>query len=280
MAAPPLRICADPDNLPFSNRAGAGFDDRIIMLVAHDSHREPSSFGRVRGAAFFASSSTRMHATCCWVCPPACAGVAVTEPYYTSSYAFVTPARKHLQIASFTDERLNGKRIGLQILEEDLSPPSLPLIRSGHAAQIVGFQSFGRREGDVVQAVADGRVGVAVVWGPVAGYFAHISHVPLTVTPVPAATASPAVPFTYSMGFGVHPQDQALVAAAECFDTQASAQDQSDADGLCGSHCDPREGGTMKVNRNFVCGTGDVTPAARLQARAACLRSQGRPGRR
>ena len=76
------------------------------------------------------------------------------------------------------------QRIGLQILEEDLSPPSLPLIRSGHAAQIVGFESFGNREGDVVKAVADGRVGVAVVWGPVAGYFARAVRVPLAVTPV------------------------------------------------------------------------------------------------
>ncbi len=88
--------------------------------------------------------------------------------YYTSSYVFVSPSRKHLQIASFTDDHLNGQRIGLQILEEDLSPPSLPLIHSGHAGQIVGFESFGKREGEVVRAVADGRVGVAVVWGPIA----------------------------------------------------------------------------------------------------------------
>ena len=138
-------------------------------------------------------------------------GVAVSDPYYTSSYAFVTPARKHLHIASFTDEHLNEQRIGLQILEEDLSPPSLPLIRSGHAAQIVGFESFGNHEGNVVKAVADGRVGVAVVWGPVAGYFARLSRVPLTVTPVPRHYSFAGIPFTYSLGLGVHKQDQALL---------------------------------------------------------------------
>ncbi len=97
---------------------------------------------------------------------------------------------------------MKDKRIGLQILEEDLSPPSLPLIRSGHAAQIVGFESFGKREGDVVKAVADGRVGVAVVWGPVAGYFAQRSPVPLAVTPVSRAYSFSGIPFTYSIGFG------------------------------------------------------------------------------
>ena len=123
----------------------------------------------------------------------------------------MTPARKHLQIASFTDQHLNDQRIGLQILEEDLSPPSLPLIRSGHAAQIVGFESFGKREGDAVKAVADGRVGVAVVWGPVAGYFARRSPVPLTVTPVARGYCFSGIPFTYSLGLGVHNQDQALL---------------------------------------------------------------------
>jgi mxaJ protein len=171
MAASPLRVCADPDNLPFSNRAGAGFDDRIVTLVAHDFHREIVFVWARPRRGFLREQFNRNACDVLLGVPVGLYGVAVTEPCYTSSYAFVSPARKRFQIASFTDEHLNGQRIGLQILEEDLSPPSLPLIRSGHAAQIVGFESFGKREGDVVKAVADGRVGVAVVWGPVAGYF-------------------------------------------------------------------------------------------------------------
>lgn len=211
LASPPLRICADPDNLPFSNRAGTGFDDRIITLVAHDIARTPSYVWARPRRGFLREQFNKDACDLLLGVPRGMPGVAVTEPYYTSSYAFVTPARKHLQIASFDDERLNGKRIGLQILEEDLSPPSLPLIRAGHAAQLVGFPSFGRNEGEVVQAVADGRVGVAVVWGPVAGYFAHNNRVPLTITPVPRTFSFSGVPFTYSMGFGVHPRDQVLL---------------------------------------------------------------------
>jgi mxaJ protein len=211
MAASPLRVCTDPDNLPFSNRTGAGFDDRIITLVAHDLHRDIIFVWARPRRGFLREQFNKNACDVLLGVPEGLRGVAVTEPYYTSSYAFVTPARKRLQIASFTDERLNGQRIGLQILEEDLSPPSLPLIRSGHAGQIVGFESFGEREGDVVKAVADGRVGVAVVWGPVAGYFARNSRVPLTVTPVSRAYSFAGVPFTYSMGFGVHKQDQALL---------------------------------------------------------------------
>jgi mxaJ protein len=62
-----------------------------------------------------------------------------------------------------------------------------------------------------VKAVADGRIGVAVVRGPVAGYFACNSPVPLTVTPVPRAYNFAGVPFTYSMGLGVHTQDRKLL---------------------------------------------------------------------
>ncbi len=210
-AASPLRICADPDNLPFSNRAGAGFDDRIVTLIAHDLHREPAYVWTRARRGFLREQFNQNACDVLLDVPLGMRGVAVTDPYYTSSYAFVTPARKHLQIASFADKHLNGQRIGLQILEEDLSPPSLPLIRSGHAAQIVGFESFGKREGDVVKAVAEGRVGVAVVWGPVAGYFAQISRVPLTVTPLSREFSFAGIPFTYSMGFGVHRQDQFLL---------------------------------------------------------------------
>ncbi|HEV2619407.1 MAG TPA: quinoprotein dehydrogenase-associated putative ABC transporter substrate-binding protein [Acidobacteriaceae bacterium] len=211
VASSALRVCADPDNLPFSDRAHAGFDDRIAALVARDLHRQLIFIWARSRRGFLREQFNKNACDVLLGVPVGTREVAVTEPYYTSSYTFVSPTRKHLQIASFTDEHLNGQRIGLQILEEDLSPPSLPLIRSGHAGQIVGFESFGRQEGDVVKAVADGRVGVAIVWGPVAGYFAHSSPVPLTVTPISRGYSFSGIPFTYSMGFGVHKQDRPLL---------------------------------------------------------------------
>lgn len=210
-SASTLRICADPDNLPFSNRAGAGFDNRIAVMIAQELHRKPLLIWVRPRRGFLREQFDKNACDVLPGVPIGMRGVSVSVPYYTSSYAFVTLARKKMQIASFTDEQLNGQRIGLQILEEDLSPPSLPLIRAGYAAQIVGFDSFGSQEGDVVKAVADRRVGVAVVWGPVAGYFARRSAVPLTVTPVPASYKFAGVPFTYGIGLGVHKQDYALL---------------------------------------------------------------------
>jgi mxaJ protein len=210
LAAKPLRICADPDNLPFSNRAEQGFDNRIAVLVAQDLGRKPVFVWSRSRRGFLREQFNKNACDVLMGVPQYMKAVATTEPYYRSSYVFVTSSREHLEIASFTDSHLNGRRIGLQILEENLSPPSIPLIRAGHAAQLVGFESFGAQAGDVVRAVADGRVGAAVVWGPLAGYFAATEHLPLTLTPVNPSIDRSGIPFQYSISMGVHKEDVAL----------------------------------------------------------------------
>ncbi len=209
-AAQPLRICADPDDLPFSNRAAQGFDNRIAIAVAYDLGRQPV-FIWARGRRGFLREQFNKNA--CDVLmgvPQGMRALATTVPYYRSTYVFVTRRRDHLRIASFSDPLLDGRRIGLQILEEDLSPPSIPLIRTGHAAQLVGFESFGADAGDVVRAVANDRVALAVVWGPIAGYFISADHLPLTLSPVSPAVDSSGIPFTYSISMAVHKRDLLL----------------------------------------------------------------------
>lgn len=210
-AQSPLRICADPDNLPFSDRAGRGFDIEIAKLVADDLHRKPvfvwsrSRRGFVR--ELFNKNACDMLAGV----PAGMRGVTVTDAYYASSYVFVVPAKEHWQIVSFTDPQLDRRRIGLQILEEDLSPPSIPLIRAGHAPQLVGFDGFGVHEGDVVRAVSTGKVDVAVVWGPIAGYYAQHSARKLKLAPVSPLRDSSGLPFAYRIGFGIHKNDNVLL---------------------------------------------------------------------
>jgi mxaJ protein len=210
-AESPLRICADPDNLPFSNRASLGFDQQVAALVAQDLHRTPIFVWARSRRGFLREQFNKGVCDVLLGVPSTLRSVSTTIPYYTSSYVFVSPAKRHLQLTSFRDPALNGQRIGLQILEEDLSPPSLPLIRAGHAGQLIGFDSFGKEEGEVVRAVADGRVGVAVVWGPVAGYFAHQSKTPLAISPIASGYQFAGIPFTYAISLGVRKQDVALL---------------------------------------------------------------------
>lgn len=209
LLAAPLRICADPDNLPFSNRHQQGFENRIGALLAKDLGRTPVFVWARSRRGFLREQFNKDACDVLMGVPEGMRGVSTTAPYYRSTYVFVTPSREHLRIVSFSDPNLNGRRIGLQILEEDYAPPSLPLIRTGHAAQLVGFNSFGNGSADLVRAVADKRVGVAVVWGPVAGYYTGTQHLPLTLTPVSPAIDS-GVPFVYSLAVGVHKGDNAL----------------------------------------------------------------------
>jgi mxaJ protein len=208
-SAAPIRICADPDNMPFSNRAGRGFDNRIAILIAHDLRREPVFVWTRTGQAFVREVFNKDVCDVLMGVPEKFDRVLMTVPYYRSTYVFVTPATQ--RIASFTDPRLNGKKIGLQRLQDDYSPASVPLIRNGHAAQLVGFGSFGEAEGEVVRAVADGRVGISIVWGPVAGYFCGRDHLRLRLTPV----ADMRLPFAYSISAGVHKKDAALKQAID-----------------------------------------------------------------
>jgi mxaJ protein len=208
--AAPLRICADPDNLPFSNHSAQGFDNRIAVLVARELHRQPLFVWARNGRGFLREQFNKNACDVLMGVPQNMRGILTTVSYYRSAYMFVTRRQEHLEIASFSDPHLNGRKIGLQALEDNLSPPSLALIRSGHAAQLVGFNSFGAHGGDIVRAVADGRVGTAVIWGPLAGFFIARDHLALKMTPVSPLVDVSGVPFAFSISMAVHKQDVEL----------------------------------------------------------------------
>jgi mxaJ protein len=200
-----LRVCADPDNLPFSNQSRAGFDNRIAELLAERIGRKAVFVWARARRGFLRERFNQGDCDLLMGTPEGLKRVRQTIPYYLSSYVFVTRKEDHLVLSRFNDPSIGNRRIGLQILEEDFSPPSLPLIRYGHAAQLVGFESFGHNSGEIIQAVANKRVGLAVVWGPVAGYYASRQKTPLSLTPVPPLESG--IPFRYAMAVAVHTRD-------------------------------------------------------------------------
>ncbi len=204
-----LRICADPDNLPYSHQNRSGFDNKIGALLAREMGRRPAFVWARARRGFVREEFNRGACDVMMGVPSGMRGLLTTEPYYRSTYVFVTRRQDHLHIASFSDPQLNAKRIGLQVMEEDLSPPSLPLVRSGHAAQLVGYGSFGKEAGEVVRAVAEKRVGLAVVWGPLAGYYNQRQRLALELEPV-SPPVDAGVPMVFDMTIGVHRGDTAL----------------------------------------------------------------------
>jgi mxaJ protein len=218
-SAPPrlLRVCADPNNLPFSNRAGEGFENRLAALFARDLGAElrytwwPQRRGFIRNT---------LRAGACDVVMGVPAGfemVATTRPYYRSFYVFVARADRHLRVTSFDDPGLRRLRIGVQIIGDDYAnaPPAHALAARHLARNVVGYPVYGdysqpNPPARIVDAVAKGDVDLAVVWGPLAGYFASREARRLVLTPVSPEMDRPPLRFSFAIAMGVRRRDAAL----------------------------------------------------------------------
>src|SRR5512133_1880828 len=107
-----LRVCADPNNLPFTNRAGEGFENRIAELVARDLHARLSYTWWAQRRGVFRNTLNASLSDVVRGVPSGFEMARPTEPYYRSSYVFVTRRDRHLAIASLDDTVLRRLRIG------------------------------------------------------------------------------------------------------------------------------------------------------------------------
>jgi mxaJ protein len=206
-----LRICADPDNLPYSREDQSGFENRIARLVADEMGATlryewlPQIRGYVRKT---------LGANLCDVfvgVPARFERVLPTRPYYRSSYVFVQRSADE-PITSFDDERLRHLRIGLQLIGNDLAatPPGHVLAERGITGNVAGFVVMGEHPAAqrIVDAIARNDLDVGLVWGPQAGYFASHASVPLRVNLAKPPKDAP--PFEFAIAMGVRRGDRAL----------------------------------------------------------------------
>lgn len=217
-----LRVCADPDNLPFSNQRREGFENRIADLVARDLHATVQYRWMPQRRGFIRLTLKAGECDLVMGVPSGYDLVLATKPYYRSTYVFVSPTRRHLQLHSFDDPVLRTLRIGIHASAEDgfNQPPAHALARRGIVGNIVGFtmmdvESVKNPQGRVIDAVARGDIDVAIVWGPFGGYFAKREHVPLDVTAVSPAIDPPALPFTFDISMGVRKGETDFKAAID-----------------------------------------------------------------
>ena len=211
-----LRVCADPNNLPFSNERGEGFENRLATLIAGELGRrvEYTWWAQRRG---FVRNTLRA-GTCDLIpgIPADFEPLATTAPYYRSTYVFVTRTELGRPIESLDDPRLRRLTIGVHLIGDDYSnpPPVVALARRGIVRNVRGYTIYGDyREPNpparLIDAVARGEVDVAIVWGPLGGYFGGRSA-GLRVTPVPEADAEAGVPFVFAIAMGLRPDDSVL----------------------------------------------------------------------
>jgi len=218
-AAPVLRVCADPGNLPASNDRGDGFENHIARLIAADLHRDIQFVWAAEQRGFIRRFLLSGACDVVMGVPAGLAPALTTRPYYTSSYVMVTRARDRHRFASFDDAWLTTTRIGLPALGSDgvNTPPVMALARRGITQHVTGFPVLGRDspQGRMVDAVMHGDIDVAFLWGPVAGYFAKPYGPALWIDPVSGDNTIPATPFQFSIAIGMRPSDTALRAEVQ-----------------------------------------------------------------
>jgi len=216
-AAASLVVCADPNNLPFSNRAGQGFENKLVAMLAKDMGRPVSYIWWAQRRGYVRNT---LNEEKCDVWPGVASGVervATTRPYYRSTYVFVTRQRDHLAGLTFDDQRLRSLTIGVQMIGDNAmnTPPAHSLARRGLTQNVRGYMLYGdyskpNPPAAIIEAVSNGDIDVAVAWGPLAGYFASRSKVRLRLEPVTPAIDSVQYPMTFQIAMGVRRDNAAL----------------------------------------------------------------------
>lgn len=217
LPAEELRVCADPNNLPFSNDREEGFENALARIVAKDLGRSvrytwwPQRRGFTRNTLGAGTCDVIMGV------PASYELAQTTRPYYRSTYVFVTRKDRRLDVRSFDDERLRRVTIGLHIIGDDYAsvPPAQALARRGIVSNIRGYSIYGdyrqpNPPAALIEAVAAGAVDIAIAWGPFAGYFAARQPVPLRIHAVPDASTDTRHQFAYDISMAVRRGDTAL----------------------------------------------------------------------
>ena len=211
-----LRVCADPDNLPFSDKEQQGLENRIATLVAAELGVPLQYFWWPHRRGFLRNTIKAHECDVLMGVPEGMDAVLTTRPYYRSIYQFVTRVDRDLDIGSLDDPRLRTLKIGVNTIGYDYN--NSPAARALGARGVVGLTGFStfytedNRPAAIIEAVAEGTIDLAIVWGPLAGYFAKQQEVPLALAPLPDLDASTRTPFSFSVAVGVRKQEKALAA--------------------------------------------------------------------
>ncbi len=216
-AARELRVCADPNNLPFSNDRQEGFENAIAKVIADALGADLEYVWWAERRGFIRNTLNAGLCDLVMAVPAGLERLRTTTPYYRSSYVFATRRKDGLAIASFDDPRLATLKVGVQIVGDDgaNTPPVHALNRRGIVANLRGYSLYGDYGKPdpavaIMDALARGDVDVAVVWGPFAGYYAARHPDLIAIDPVSPVIDPPGLPMTFAIAMGVRTRDAAL----------------------------------------------------------------------
>lgn len=209
-----LRICADPNNLPFSNEAGEGFENRIAELVAEELDAVPTYTWWAQRRGFIRNTLRAGYCDLVVGLPSGFELALLTRPYYRSTYVFVHPPDSEFLVESLDDPRLGDLMIGIHISGDDYQNPpgSQALATRGYVDNVRGYSIYGNYSepnppARIFDALDAGEIDVAIVWGPLAGFFSGLRERPFHLVPVTPQVDLPFLPFVFDISMGVRRGD-------------------------------------------------------------------------
>jgi mxaJ protein len=197
-----LRVCADPDNMPFSNDKGEGFENKLAELLAAKLNAKlayswfPEAAGSVPSGALENSCDLVMGYA------QGTGLIEDTNPYYHTTYVLIYRQndRSLAGVNGLSDPRLKTKRIGIIAR----TPPASMLATNGLVANAEAFEIAGasssKAASEMIAEIASGKIDAGLLWGPVGGYYAQKSPVPLALVPLTKETVGPRLLFDITMG--------------------------------------------------------------------------------
>lgn len=203
-----LRICADPNNLPFSNEKGEGFENKIAELLGQDL-KLPVSYVWFPQVMGFVRNT--LQARRCDLIIGTVAGddlVQTTNPYYYTSYVMIYRTDKGLNITTVADAKLKSLTIGVVAG----TPPSDLLVRHSlmgrvHPYALMVDTRYESPTHQMIQDIMDGTVDVGLLWGPFAGYYVQHDKLPLTIVPLENEPGAPRLDYHIAMGVRANEPD-------------------------------------------------------------------------
>jgi len=207
-AAGELRVCADPNNLPFSNEKGEGFENKLAELFA-DKLQKKLDYAFYPQATGFVRMTLGSHRCDVILGFPQGDDLAQgTNPYYRTAYAIIAKPGSGLEdVTTLSDERLKGKHIGIVAG----TPPATNMAVNGLMASAKPYPLMIDTRVDssaeaMINDLNSGAIDAGILWGPMAGFYARKTTPALHVTPLVKETTGPKL--VYRVGMGVRPADQ------------------------------------------------------------------------
>jgi quinoprotein dehydrogenase-associated probable ABC transporter substrate-binding protein len=212
-----LVIGADPNNLPFTNDRLEGFENKIAQIIADELGMTIQYDWRAQRRGFFRHTLKQGEAELVLGVPKGFDMALTTAPYYRSTYAFVYRKDRNLHVRSFDDPDLRNLKVAVQLVGNDgvNTPPAHALARRGIITNVVGYTVYGDYRDEtpparIMDAVVNRDVDLAVVWGPLAGYYTKSHNAPLEVVPVSPDLDPPALAMAFNIAMGVRKGNTAL----------------------------------------------------------------------